>query len=326
MSPYSSDRNLGVFRGVGLGSKFIIAVLMMVLLPLYWLLFNNSPADVAPHTIDIAALRSAAQAMPGAKPVEIQYETVAGRLLPGSILTAGTGLKRQPVALTSFRLVTPGGDTIVDSASSEATARNNGFSIIDSEAMARVQRAIVGARQVVFTAEDPLHVTGLLQSPDFNRVASKAAVTRQQYPTVAMNVWATNSANLRRLHAPLTTAAVTPMAPGVVLMRAPGHTVGSQMVFVTLADGREYLFCGDIAPMHRNLELLRTPSRLLSDWIMPEDRTQVKAWLGGVADLVRREPRITVVFPHDYEWLGNRKIGPHFRRFFSEQPVFVAAK
>jgi len=30
-----------------------------------------------------------------------------------------------------------------------------------------------------------------------------------------------------------------PLAPGVALIKAAGHTAGSQMVFVTLASGRE---------------------------------------------------------------------------------------
>ncbi len=37
------------------------------------------------------------------------------------------------------------------------------------------------------------------------------------------------------------------VAPGVVVIPAPSHTPGSQMIFVRLADGREFLFAGDIA-------------------------------------------------------------------------------
>lgn len=304
---------------MGLGSKFIIAVLLTVLLPSYWLLFNDGPAHVAATPIDIAALRRAAQATPGQKPVEIQYEIVAARLLSGSIMVAGSGLKRQPVGLASYRLVSPDGDIVIDTGPSATVAQDNGFPIIDGNAIRHVQQAIGRARRVVFTAEDPLHVDALLQSPDFEQVASKATITRQQYPSIAMRVWANNHDNLRRIHAPLGTGAITPLAPGVALMRAPGHSSGSQMVFVTLANGREYLFCGDVAPMHANLELRRTSSRLLTDWVMPEDRTAVKGWLRGLSELAKREPALTVVFPHDYGWLANTKIGPHFRRFFSEE-------
>ena len=36
-------------------------------------------------------------------------------------------------------------------------------------------------------------------------------------------------------------------APGIVLIKAPGHTPGHQMVYVRLDSGREYLFIGDVA-------------------------------------------------------------------------------
>jgi len=208
---------------------------------------------------------------------------------------------------------------VIDSGPSSATARENGFPIFDDKAARRVAQAIGRARQVVFTNEDTLHVDALLQSPDFDRVASKVAITRPQYPSIAMRVWADNHDNLRRIHAPLAAAAITPLAPGVALMRAPGASVGSQMVFVTLSDGREYLFCGDVAPMRDNLLLGRAPSRLLTDWIMPEDRGAVKGWLSGLAALAKAEPGLTVVFPHDYGWLTNTRIGPQFGRFFSNE-------
>ena len=37
-----------------------------------------------------------------------------------------------------------------------------------------------------------------------------------------------------------------PVAPGMTLIKAPGHTPGHQMVYVRLASEREYLFIGDV--------------------------------------------------------------------------------
>ena len=53
------------------------------------------------------------------------------------------------------------------------------------------------------------------------------------------------------------------VAPGVVVIPAPSHTLGSQMVFVKLADGREFLFAGDIATMASSWRELRARSRLI---------------------------------------------------------------
>ena len=37
-----------------------------------------------------------------------------------------------------------------------------------------------------------------------------------------------------------------PVAPEIVLIKAPGHTPGHQMVYVRLASKRDYLFIGDV--------------------------------------------------------------------------------
>src|SRR5581483_5018541 len=45
-----------------------------------------------------------------------------------------------------------------------------------------------------------------------------------------------------------------PIAPGVVLIKAPGHTPGSQVVYVQLASGREVILSGDVALNHFGIE------------------------------------------------------------------------
>jgi glyoxylase-like metal-dependent hydrolase (beta-lactamase superfamily II) len=45
-----------------------------------------------------------------------------------------------------------------------------------------------------------------------------------------------------------------PIAPGVVLIKAPGHTPGSQVVYVKLASGREVILSGDVTLNHVGIE------------------------------------------------------------------------
>jgi glyoxylase-like metal-dependent hydrolase (beta-lactamase superfamily II) len=45
-----------------------------------------------------------------------------------------------------------------------------------------------------------------------------------------------------------------PIAPGVVLIKAPGHTPGSQAVYVKLASGREVILSGDVVLHHLAIE------------------------------------------------------------------------
>ena len=97
------------------------------------------------------------------------------------------------------------------------------------------------------------------------------------------------------------------IAPGVVVIPAPSHTPGSQMVFVRLAGGREYLFAGDIATMAQSWRELRARSRLIGDWLAPENRGEVFAWLRTIRALKAEAPRLEVVAGHDYEWIDHRE-------------------
>ena len=47
------------------------------------------------------------------------------------------------------------------------------------------------------------------------------------------------------------------VAPGVALQKAPGHSPGSELVYVRTADGHELLFVGDIAWNEESLRVMK---------------------------------------------------------------------
>jgi hypothetical protein len=73
------------------------------------------------------------------------------------------------------------------------------------------------------------------------------------------------------------------------------------MIFVRLANGREYLFAGDIATMDASWRELRARSRLVGDWLAPEQRGEVYAWLKTIRALKAQAPGMVVVPGHDFE-------------------------
>ena len=75
------------------------------------------------------------------------------------------------------------------------------------------------------------------------------------------------------------------------------------MVFVRLADGREFLFAGDIATMARSWQELRARSRLIGDYFAPEDRAEIYAWLKTIRALKAQSPGLVILPGHDFEWL-----------------------
>ena len=85
------------------------------------------------------------------------------------------------------------------------------------------------------------------------------------------------------------------MAPGVVLQKAPGHSVGTQLVYVELANGTRYLFIGDIAWTYDNItRQIGRPG--IATLLMKEDRPAVAAQLQALAALPKD---VHVIAAHD---------------------------
>jgi glyoxylase-like metal-dependent hydrolase (beta-lactamase superfamily II) len=89
------------------------------------------------------------------------------------------------------------------------------------------------------------------------------------------------------------------VAPGIVLWRAPGHTPGSQLVFVKLEGGREYLLLGDVAWHLENVERVRERARLVTQVFLGEDRGAVLRQLAAIKALREKEPKLHVLPGHD---------------------------
>jgi glyoxylase-like metal-dependent hydrolase (beta-lactamase superfamily II) len=86
-----------------------------------------------------------------------------------------------------------------------------------------------------------------------------------------------------------------PLAAGMVLVRAPGHTPGSQMVYIALESGREYLLIGDAAWHMDGVRLVKEKD---APWIT-EDQTNILSQLKWLNELSRSDPSLVIVASHD---------------------------
>ncbi|MGE3692654.1 MAG: hypothetical protein AB7F98_14875 [Novosphingobium sp.] len=93
------------------------------------------------------------------------------------------------------------------------------------------------------------------------------------------------------------------LAPGVVAIPAPSHRPSTRMIYARIANGAEYLFATDVAPLAVSWKSQRGRARLVSDWLVPEDRRSVFAWLRTIRALKLEAPALHVVPGYDYEWL-----------------------
>jgi len=141
-----------------------------------------------------------------------------------------------------------------------------------------IQRALVGARSIVLTHEHDDHVAGVIRTPARDIIAPKTLLTRAQVQTLiehpnnpAIRLAASSSDKYCVIDYDL----LYPLAPGVVLIKAPGHTPGSQMVYVRLASGKEILLIGDITWAMAGIELQRQkPEGVSKD--LGEDRAAIQ--------------------------------------------------
>ncbi|WP_298194954.1 hypothetical protein [Novosphingobium sp.] len=292
-----------------------IALLLIAIfaVPYYWFLMDPGPTSVSPRDIDIARLRALASSEAGALPVAIEFAAVATDTVPGTILVAGGGLRSERTGVFVWRLITPGGDTIINSGLTRDQATASGFGDFHPAIQATADSWLQAARRIIFTSEEIDHVGGLIAmlptSPD---IAEKVIGNPQQVDAVrALAPVLTKSLSSvpRALIPPDGYAAI---APGIAAVRTPGHLGGSQMIYVRLQDGREFLWAGDTAPMRRNVEWQRPRSRYSAEWQGNEDRTATLGWIKGLVRLQKSQPGLKIIYGHDYSWLSDPVMGPRF--------------
>ncbi len=286
-----------------LWKKVLIILLMLLLAATYWLLLDNRPGR-ATRQIDIATLRRIANSLPGPKPDGIYVETVSRTKLPATLMVAGGGFGSHEIAVQSFRIGSGARSIVVDTGFAKAAADAMGVDFYDQVAQDRVWSALASAQAIVFTHEHMDHIGGILAATYWKALLPKARITREQFdhPEVTMPVlWPAGS---RRDYHPLAYDGLHALAPGVVLIKAPSHTPGSQLVFVQRADGREFLFTGDISSMDRNWRETRARSRLVGDLLVDENRGGVFAWLRAFKALASANPALTLIPSHDGETTG----------------------
>ena len=164
----------------------------------------------------------------------------------------------------------------------------------------RIQELLRDARLVVVTHEHSDHVAGVLRSPFRAKIQPHTLLTRAQVQTLMgrtndprIMIDSTGAARLVVLdYDPL-----MPIGPGVVLIKAPGHTPGPQLVYVRLQSGAEFIFAGDVAWNSAGIEMQRQkPEATLKYYGITEDHNALADELRWLKDVARET---TVVVAHD---------------------------
>lgn len=281
----------------------IVLVLAGLLGGAYWWFILDNGSTTKTYTIDMAEVRRLADSLPGDKASEIRIEEVARFAFPATAVVAGDGWKTRSMPVYSFQVVFPTMTGIIDTALDSKIGEGQVASF-DETAYGRMSAAIGNASFIVITHEHMDHIGGLTAREDLNALAPALRLTEEQVAHPEKMAPAAFKEGALEGYTPIAYDTAVAIAPGIVLIKAPGHTPGSQLVFVELADGREILFLGDVAWAFKNVETIRTRARLVSQFILQEDRAAVLAQLAELSRLHTEEPGIVMVAGHDGAQVG----------------------
>jgi len=262
---------------------------------------GQAPA-AAGWSADISEIRRVATLIPGRKPLRINVLKFAESRRTKNFSVKGEPAAPSVQARTVFQVVYADGYVMVDAGMDEPMHRQIGRGAEGepyyAEQAQAVNTALRGARAIVFTHEHGDHVTGIIRNPYLAELAPKTILTRAQvntlenrpqFPDLKMT-----EEQAARYHV-IDYDRYMAFAPGWTLIKAAGHTQGSQMMFITLDSGREYLLIGDTA---WHMDGVRKVTGKDAPWIV-EDTAAVNDQLKWLNGLSTSEKNLVIIASHD---------------------------
>jgi glyoxylase-like metal-dependent hydrolase (beta-lactamase superfamily II) len=257
--------------------------------------------DEKPFAADLAEIRRLAGRLPGALPVAVNGVRVAASIRPRKLVIGGSDETPVTMPRTAFQVVYPDCTVMIDSGLDRETHESFGGSEpYFPEEFAKLQRALVSSRLIVLTHHHADHVAGVLRAPDFSALAAKTVITTAlgecMVSTPHRPHLRLDAAMIARFIV-LDYAKYYPVAPGLVLIKSPGHSVDSQMVFIRLQSGREILHSVDAAWNMDNILELKGKA---APWVK-EDVPAIMGQLRWLKRIHETEGNVTILVTHDDE-------------------------
>ena len=254
-----------------------------------------------PWSADLDQVRQVAGMIPGPRPIRVNVIKFAESRRPKNFAVKGSPAEPSVQARTAYQIVYPDGTVMVDTGMDFATHRFFGRGVAEPyvpEAAARVEQALRNAKAIIVTHEHGDHIAGLMRSASFAELAPKTVLTRAQVETLMNDPQMPELRLSREMAAHLRVVDYDnclPFAPGIALIKAPGHTPGSQMIYVALRSGKELLLAGDVA---WHMDGVRQNTGKDAPWIKePAELMAAElAWLHGLSVA---ENNLSIVISHD---------------------------
>jgi glyoxylase-like metal-dependent hydrolase (beta-lactamase superfamily II) len=265
---------------------------------------NLVPRQSAPYPEDLLKrVRLAATAVPGELATAINLAKVAESHRTYAAIIEDGSDDVFISARTAFQVLYPEGSVMLDSGMDEEVHKYYGFGRDEPywpDVNDEVQAALRRAQLVIITHEHGDHIAGVIRSDYRDELAPKTILTKNQVRTLS---FAAQIPQIRltpeqaRDYLVVDYELILPVAPGIVLIKSPGHTPGHQMVYIRLFSGEEFLFIGDIGWSLDNITELKTrpaatAARIKED---PQALMHQMTWIKQVMN----EDGIIVIPSHD---------------------------
>ncbi len=265
--------------------------------------------------LDLVRLRALADSLPGEAPDRVHFLILADSTKPMAGVLGGFRFDRYVMVWTAFQIVAGPTSFIVDAPPDPDFHRANspGDAYV-AGAFETLQAALRHARAILLTHEHPDHVGGLARSPHLGDLQARLLLTREQLDSRSWLESVALPQDVRERLQPLTYEGYHPVARGLVLIKSPGHTPGSQMIYVKTRTGTEYLLIGDIAWHRDHLERPAGRPRI-SAWILEENAEAVAQQIAALHELARTEG-VVLVPSHDRQLLEELAARGHLRAGF----------
>lgn len=252
---------------------------------------------------NIEKLRAIANSIPGEWPIQVNVEKVAETIRPASVVVKGDDSNRKmTLARTVYQIEYNDSTIMLDSGMDLETHQTFGKTPEPyfPEKYEIVKKALAQANLIILTHYHADHVAGVIRADNFEELAPKTWVS-------------TATANLlvNKPHKPTTQIArkevekflitndseYMPIARGIVLFMAPGHTPDSKMIYIRLANGREYIHSVDSGWSMENIEKETMKN---ASWVS-EDEQQILKQYQWLNKLHQEEENIIILCTHDNE-------------------------
>jgi glyoxylase-like metal-dependent hydrolase (beta-lactamase superfamily II) len=277
----------------------------------WWLLLSSSNASkTAPGLFDLADWREKAQAPISSLPTGIEVIEVGRDTAPPFAAQAGRFGAPVEMSYNAVEIQYPNSSIIIGGAIDRATAEEMRLTAqnwrFDDEAYQTLTERMLTANQVLMTHEHLDHVMAIVRHPEPASLASNLVLNAPQIDALPMFALDALDPALSQID-PKLTGETQPIAPGVVIVPAAGHTPGSQNVFITLQNGEEILLIGDTVWNMGAIEALKTRPVLTQYMVFRpnyEDRAAVKDQVRALHDMMAANPDLLVLAAHDRAWLS----------------------